>query len=1078
MLALAAGAGCVGVAGTRAGAGQFIYTPAGSTDQWTAGTNWSAAPVSGSDTQLTFVGSNATVIPDGQTSTSNNDVAGNFQLNILDLQGTGPATTAAAINLTGNALEFVANGPTLPVVNLNANNGAQALAYSVANALTLTGNTTFTGNGTSGFSFSGPISGAGSLTKSGTSTAVLSGTNTYAGGTTVSGGTLRATQVASLPGYNTPGQVTVNSGGTLSVSAGGAGQWAAADVDTLLGSAAFAAGSALGLNVDGGNTFSYASNIAGAQGLTKTGGGTLQLGGANTYAGVTTITGGTLFSGQSANIPGYSAAGRVAIGNGTLQLAAGGAGEWAGAEVDGLLANATFSTGATVALDVDAPDSITVSANIAGPVGLRKTLGGTLTLTGNNTHTGQTTFTGGTLAVNNAAQLGTGLLFWGGTAFTATLQVNSASPVTFANDVTIDASNSANTPAILTSAGNVTFSGTLRNSDGNGRIDFTNAGTTTTFSGPVYLSDNANVRTLRFGGPGNVVVSGVISNGTSGSATDNLTYQGTGTLTLTNSNTYVGVTNLTSGTVAVANSGAFSAGQVNFGTTTAGAGSATLRASGGPVTIPNAFVMNTNSTQPAIIDGSDALTLSGVFTNRASNGVLNVNSTATTTFSGGVHLSDNTTTRTFRIGGTGNVLISGVVADFQSTGSSLTQQGTGTITLTNANTYSGNTTVASGTLAIGNDAALGTSTLVLGNNTAPATVAASGGPHAVANNVTLSSSAANPGTIGGSQNLTINGSFSNGNTDGYLAVTNSASSTLAGPVYLSSSTAAGRTLHVTGTGNLLISGVIADANGAGLPGALEQNGSGSLTLANANTYTGGTAVTSGTLVLANADATAGGAINVSNGALAQAQAGLSKAVTVSTLATNTSGKFDLTNNSMVVRSSTAAAVGANIQTGYAGGAWTGPGIDSSTAAAGTTTGIGFADNAVLALTSFKGVNVGPTDVLVKYTYYGDADLDGDVDGNDVGRWATNFTGSGGSTTKSWVEGDWDYDGDVDGNDVGRWAVNFTGSGGGTLNIPNAQPEAVAMLEAMGFTVVPEPTGLALLGGVAGASLLARRRRRA
>jgi hypothetical protein len=47
-----------------------------------------------------------------------------------------------------------------------------------------------------------------------------------------------------------------------------------------------------------------------------------------------------------------------------------------------------------------------------------------------------------------------------------------------------------------------------------------------------------------------------------------------------------------------------------------------------------------------------------------------------------------------------------------------------------------------------------------------------------------------------------------------------------------------------------------------------------------------------------------------------------------------------------------------------------------------------------------------------------------------------------------------------------------------LNIPNAQPEAVAMLEAMGFTVVPEPTGLALLGGVAGASLLARRRRRA
>jgi hypothetical protein len=68
--------------------------------------------------------------------------------------------------------------------------------------------------------------------------------------------------------------------------------------------------------------------------------------------------------------------------------------------------------------------------------------------------------------------------------------------------------------------------------------------------------------------------------------------------------------------------------------------------------------------------------------------------------------------------------------------------------------------------------------------------------------------------------------------------------------------------------------------------------------------------------------------------------------------------------------------------------------------------------------------------LVKFTYQGDADLDNDVDGVDIGWWSGYFTGSGGSTSRLWTQGDWDYDGDVDGVDVGLWSGNFTGSGGG------------------------------------------------
>jgi hypothetical protein len=87
--------------------------------------------------------------------------------------------------------------------------------------------------------------------------------------------------------------------------------------------------------------------------------------------------------------------------------------------------------------------------------------------------------------------------------------------------------------------------------------------------------------------------------------------------------------------------------------------------------------------------------------------------------------------------------------------------------------------------------------------------------------------------------------------------------------------------------------------------------------------TGGTNVNEGTLVLGNADATAGGAIAVSNGALARVQASLPKAVTVTTPATNTTGKLDLTDNSMGIKGMTGTQVRALLQSGCNAGHWDG-----------------------------------------------------------------------------------------------------------------------------------------------------------
>ena len=61
---------------------------------------------------------------------------------------------------------------------------------------------------------------------------------------------------------------------------------------------------------------------------------------------------------------------------------------------------------------------------------------------------------------------------------------------------------------------------------------------------------------------------------------------------------------------------------------------------------------------------------------------------------------------------------------------------------------------------------------------------------------------------------------------------------------------------------------------------------------------------------------------------------------------------------------------------------------------------------------FDGASPMASDVLIKYTYYGDANLDGQVDGSDY----SGIDGGGLFGSSGWANGDFNYDSSTDGLD--------------------------------------------------------------
>jgi hypothetical protein len=180
------------------------------------------------------------------------------------------------------------------------------------------------------------------------------------------------------------------------------------------------------------------------------------------------------------------------------------------------------------------------------------------------------------------------------------------------------------------------------------------------------------------------------------------------------------------------------------------------------------------------------------------------------------------------------------------------------------------------------------------------------------------------------------------------------------------------------------------------------------------------------------------------------------------------GQLDLTSNDMVVHNGVIANIANQLKTGFnaGGGYWNGAGgIVSASAASDSThlTTLGYRTGG----SPLDGVNTTSSDVLVMYIYYGDANLDGTVNGADYQQIDMGF----GLHLTGWSNGDFNYDGVIDGSDFSLIDNTFN-----QINATGATPLAIIANSSATVSAVPEPTVLSSLG-IGVISLFARRRRR-
>ncbi len=265
---------------------------------------------------------------------------------------------------------------------------------------------------------------------------------------------------------------------------------------------------------------------------------------------------------------------------------------------------------------------------------------------------------------------------------------------------------------------------------------------------------------------------------------------------------------------------------------------------------------------------------------------------------------------------------------------------------------------------------------------------------------------------------------------------------------------AGKTMTLTGSGTLAINGTQTHASGA----VFTANGG----TTNFNSNAGGS---SSALLTVNANAAVNfnaaqnlAALNVGAGGRATINGGSLGALKTSALSITGSGKVDVAAGRMIVDYTGASVLGSwngSAYSGVAGMVASGHLLTSALAVSGAPTTVAIAEAADIlhlsgsTVASWGGQVVDATSVLVRYTYAGDANLSGNVDGDDYFRIDSGFA----AHASGYYNGDFNYDGKVDADDY--FIIDHAYAEQGT---------ALAAELPMGASVVavPEPVCWALL----------------